>query len=136
MAERDDLEPLFAATAHTPGRVGKPLNEGVAEHAKGKIWQRGLAISAGEMIRENFEEEHCRAFMVWMAYQTVEPPEAAATGRLAYSICAGRQRWSWTTPKGGSGTLTQALARLIEAHGGTILTNKTIARLIVNNGKC
>src|SRR5260221_12291557 len=93
-------------------------------------------MSAWEIIRENFEDEHCRAFMVWMAYQTVEPPEAAATGRLAYSICAGRQRWSWTTPKGGSGTLTQALARLIEAHGGTIVTNKKIARLMVGNGKC
>jgi phytoene dehydrogenase-like protein len=66
----------------------------------------------------------------------VEPPEAAVTGRLAYSICAGRQKWSWTTPKGGSGALTQALARLIEANGGTILTNKTVARLIVESGKC
>jgi len=66
----------------------------------------------------------------------VEPPDAAATGRLAYSICAGRQRWSWTTPKGGSGALTQALARFIEAHGGVILTHKTIAQLIIENGKC
>jgi phytoene dehydrogenase-like protein len=71
-----------------------------------------------------------------MAYQTVEPPEAAATGRLAFAICAGRQRWSWTTPKGGSGKLTQALAQVIEAHGGTILANKTVTRLILENAKC
>jgi phytoene dehydrogenase-like protein len=71
-----------------------------------------------------------------MAYQTVEPPDAAVTGRLAYAICAGRQRWSWTTPKGGSGALTQALARFIEAHGGVILTNKTVTRLLLENGKC
>ena len=32
--------------------------------------------------------------------------------------------------------MTQALARLIEAHGGVILTNKTITELIVENGKC
>ena len=136
MSEYEEMKPLFAAISYTPIGFGKPLNERLTEHPKGKIWQRRLAMSAWEIIRENFEDEHCRAFMVWMAYQTVEPPEAAATGRLAYSICAGRQKWSWTTPKGGSGALTQALARFLEAHGGMILTNKTITRLILENGKC
>lgn len=32
--------------------------------------------------------------------------------------------------------LTQALARYIEAHGGTLLTNKWVNRLIIENGKC
>ena len=136
MTEYEAIKPLLAATSYTPVGFGKPLNERLAEHPQGKIWQRRMAMSAWEIIRDQFEDEHSRAFMVWMAYQTVEPPEAAATGRLAYSICAGRQKWSWTTPKGGSGALTQALAKLIEEHGGTILTNKTIERLIVENSKC
>lgn len=136
MTEYEEIKPIFAAASYTPVGFGKPLNDRLAEHPRGKLWQRRLAMSAWEIIRDNFEDEHCRAFMVWMAYQTVEPPEAAMTGRLAYAICAGRQRWSWTTPKGGSGALTQALARLIQAHGGMILTNKTITRLILENGKC
>ena len=136
MSEYEEMLPIFAANAYTPVGFGKPLNERLAQHPKGKIWQRRMAMSAWEIIRDNFEDDHCRAFMVWMAYQTVEPPEAVATGRLAYAICAGRQRWSWTTPKGGSGVLAQALARLIEEHGGTILTNKNVTRLILENGKC
>lgn len=136
MTEYEEVKPIFAAAAYTPFGFGKPINERLAEHPRGKLWQRRLAMSAWEIIRDNFEDDHCRAFMVWMAYQTVEPPEAAMTGRLAYSICAGRQKWSWTTPKGGSGVLTQALAKLIEAHGGVILTNKTVTRLILENGKC
>jgi phytoene dehydrogenase-like protein len=136
MAEYEEMLPLFAAASYTPIGFGRSLQEVLAQHPKGKIWQRRFAMSAWEIIRDNFEDEHCRAFMVWMAYQTVEPPEASATGRLAYAICAGRQRWSWTTPKGGSGALTQALAKLIEANGGTILTKKTITRLIVENNRC
>lgn len=136
MTDYEEMKPLFAETAYTPVGFGKSLNERLAEHPKGKQWQRRLGMSAWEIIKENFEDEHCRAFMVWMAYQTVEPPEAAATGRLAYAICAGRQKWSWTTPRGGSGALTQALAKLIEGHGGTIVTHKTVERLIVENGKC
>jgi phytoene dehydrogenase-like protein len=136
MAEYEEMLPLFVAASYTPIGFGKSLQEVLAQHPKGKIWQRRFGMSAWEIIRDNFEDEHCRAFMVWMAYQTVEPPEASATGRLAYAICAGRQRWSWTTPKGGSGALTQALAQLIEAHGGTILTKKTVTRLILENNKC
>ena len=44
-----------------------------------------------------------RRFMLWMAFQTVVPPEWPMTGRLAYSLGYGRQRWSWCVPKGGSG---------------------------------
>ena len=39
-------------------------------------------------------------------------------------------------PKGGSGMLSVALGRFIEAHNGVILTNKPVAQLIVEGGKC
>jgi phytoene dehydrogenase-like protein len=136
ITEYAEVGPIFGASAYTPIGFGKPINELLAAHPKGKLWQRRVAMSAWEIIRDNFEDDHCRAFMVWMAYQTVVPPEDSMTGRLAYALVSGRQRWSWTTPKGGSGALTQALARLIEAHGGVILTNKWVRRLIVENGKC
>ena len=130
------IKPVFDETAYTPIGFGKPLNERLAAHPQGKSWQRRLAMSAWEIIRDNFEDDHCRAFMLWMALQTVVPPEEPMSGRLAYSLVYGRQRWSWTAPKGGSGALTQALGRVIEAHGGVILTQKTAQRLIVDHGKC
>ncbi|MGC2891440.1 MAG: NAD(P)/FAD-dependent oxidoreductase, partial [Candidatus Acidiferrum sp.] len=64
-----------------------------------------------------------------------EPPDAPVTGRLAYAT-ARQQHAGRPIPKGGSGELTQALARSIEAHGGVVLTNKWIKQLIVENGKC
>ena len=54
------------------------------------------------------------------------------SGRTAYSAI----RTSRPIPKGGSGILTQALAKFIEAHNGVVLTNKAVTRLIVENGKC
>src|SRR6202008_3389610 len=100
--EYEELKPLFAATSYTPVGFGKPLNERLAEHPRGKLWQRRLAMSAWEIISDTFEDDHSRAVMVWMAYQTVEPPEAAMTGRLAYANCAGRQGRAWTTLNGRS----------------------------------
>jgi phytoene dehydrogenase-like protein len=136
IAEYDAVKPLFDAASYTPVGFGKPVNDRLAEHPYGRKWLRRTAMSAWEIVRDNFEDDHCRAFMLWMAFQTVVPPEWPMTGRLAYSLVWGRQRWSWCVPKGGSGVLTDALVRLIEAHGGAALTNKTVTRLIVEGGRC
>ena len=136
MTEYDAIKPVFDAIAFAPAGFGKPLNERLAEHPQGKRWQRRGAMSAWEIIRDNFEDEHCRAYMVWMAHETLQHPEDPMTGRLAYSVVHGRQSWSTGLAKGGSGALTQALARLIEAHRGVILTQKSVQRLLVENGKC
>ena len=32
--------------------------------------------------------------------------------------------------------MTEALAKYLQAHDGVILTNKPVARLIIENGKC
>jgi phytoene dehydrogenase-like protein len=136
IAEYESVKPLFDAASYTPIGFGKPINERLAEHPDGRKWQRRVAMSAWEIIRDNFEDDHCRSFMLWMAFQTVVPPEWPMTGRLAYSLVCGRQRWSWCVPRGGSGAFTDALVRLIEAHDGAALTGKWIERLVVDNGRC
>jgi phytoene dehydrogenase-like protein len=136
ITEYEAVKPLFDAASYTPIGFGKPINDRLSEHPDGRKWQRRVAMSAWEIIRDNFEDDHCRSFMLWMAFQTVVPPEWPMTGRLAYSLVCGRQRWSWCVPKGGSGAFTDALVRLIEAHDGAALTGKSVERLIVENGRC
>jgi phytoene dehydrogenase-like protein len=134
--EYEQVKPLFDAASYTPIGFGKPINERLAAHPDGRKWLRRIAQSAWEIIRDNFEDDHSRSFMLWMAFQTVTPPEWPMTGRLAYSLVQGRQRWSWCVPKGGSGAFTDCLVRLIEARGGMALTNKMVERLIVEGGRC
>lgn len=136
IAEYDEVKHIFNAASYTPVGFGQPLNERLAEHPAGARWLRRLALSAWDIIREQFEDEHMRAFLLWMAFMTVVPPTQAMSGRLAYSLVSGRQAYSWAIPKGGSGALPQALARLIEAHGGTIVTGQWVRRLVVEGGRC
>ena len=118
------MAPIVNRYRNTPVAWGAPLPELLMELEDGGVWARREALSAWEIIRDNFEDDHCRCFMLWMAFQTVTPPEWPMTGRNAYSLAWGRQRWSWCIPKGGSGMLTEILVRLIEDHGGVALTNK------------
>ncbi|MBZ5526904.1 MAG: NAD(P)/FAD-dependent oxidoreductase [Acidobacteriia bacterium] len=133
-ADYESVKHIFQAVAFSPVGFGKPLNDRLAEHSKGKFWQRRLAMSQWEIIRDNFEDDHCRAFMLTSPWAN-QPAQNPMTGRLAYASC-NQLTTGRPLPKGGSGKLAEALARLIEAHGGVILTNKPVVRLIVENGKC
>jgi len=134
ITEYETVKPLLGQVTFNPIGFGKSLNELLATHPQGKIWQRRLAMSAWEIISETFEDDHCRAFMCGCPF-SLEPVLAPASARVAY-IPLNQQRQSRPLPKGGSGALTVALSRLIEAHQGTILTNKWVKGLIIENGRC
>jgi len=132
--EYETVKPLLNAVTFTPIGFGKPLNELLAAHPQGKIWQRRLAMSAWEIICETFEDDHCRAFMLGCPY-SLQPVDAPMSARAAY-IPLHQQRESRPLPKGGSGALSQALAAFIEAHNGVVLPNKWIRSLMIENAKC
>jgi phytoene dehydrogenase-like protein len=133
--ELDAVRSILVGGGFTPIGLAKPLNEQLAPVPHGKLWQRRLAMSAWDIIKDTFEDDHCRTFMLYVSHLAAEPPDAPVTGRLAYG--APRQQHSGRPlPKGGSGMLTQALGNYIEAHGGTILVNKWVKNLIIDNGKC
>ena len=55
MDEFAAIKPVFDAASYTPVGFGKPLAERLGEHPDGKKWQRRIAMSAWEIIRDNFD---------------------------------------------------------------------------------
>lgn len=102
---------------------------------KGLEMARVRMSSAVDVVRERFESAHVRAFLLWMAMMTAQPIDRPYTGFLPFSLTSGRQAYSWTTPRGGSGALPQALARLITEHGGSIETGQWVERILVEGGR-
>jgi len=136
MSEYDAVKGVFGAYRYTPIGFGPSLEDLLDRHPAGARWVRRQAQSAWEIIRASFEDWHATAFMLWMSFMTMQPPDRPGTGWLAYSVAYGRQAHSWTMPRGGSAALPQALARVIAVHGGVILTRRPVARLIVEGGRC
>jgi phytoene dehydrogenase-like protein len=131
IGDYDAAKGAFGAYRNNPlGREPRP------EEVLDGRWRRRLAMSAWDVIRGEFEDWHVRAFMLWMSLMTVQPPDRPGTGPLAYSLVFGRQQHSWTLPRGGSAALPLALARLIEDHGGTVLTGKRVSGLVIDGGRC
>jgi phytoene dehydrogenase-like protein len=136
MIEYDSVKGIFGRYRYTPIGFGPPLDEALLSTPDGPLWLRRYQQSALEIVNDYFEDDHIRAFMLWMAFMTVQPIDRPFTGRLAYAIANGRQNHSWTTPVGGSGALPNALASLIEEHEGVILTGKRVVELVIEGGRC
>lgn len=136
MEDYDRVKAVFGAVRYTPVDWGAALDQRLGEHPQGLRWLRLVRESAWDVIRREFSDERSRAFMLWMSFMTMQPPERPMTGALAYSLAFGRQAESWIVPKGGSGALPLALTRLIEDYGGEVLTGRRVVALRIENGRC
>jgi phytoene dehydrogenase-like protein len=84
----------------------------------------------GDVVDDYFSEEKIKAMLVWMAAQSGPPPTEPLTGPFvlwhALYHAGGVAR-----PRGGSGMLTQALRRHIEAHGGAVHVSAPVDEILV-----
>jgi phytoene dehydrogenase-like protein len=136
LSEYGAVKDVFGAQRFTPVGFGPSFEEMLAGRPGGARWLRRAAMSAWDVVRHEFESRHVQAFMLWMAFQTGQPVDSAGSGPLAYSIVFGRQRRSWTVPRGGSGELVRALVEVIEEGGGEILCDRRVTRLVLEGGRC
>jgi phytoene dehydrogenase-like protein len=136
IAEYDRVKGAIGGHRSTPIGQGPSLDERLAALPDGTRWRRLIHRSAWDVIRDAFEDWHCRAAMLWLAFLTMQPAHRPGTAPLAYSLPYGRQQDSWVLPRGGSGALPAALARVITASGGQILTGQRVRELIVEHDRC
>src|SRR5712691_407921 len=118
----------FNPIGHVP-----PLDVLLADRPK---WLRRIAMSSWDAIRWEYEDPHVQSYMLWQSFQTAQAVDSPGSGLLAYSIVAGRQAQSWTLPRGGSGELPRALLAFLADHGATVLTDKRVVELALENGRC
>ena len=88
----------------------------------------------GQVLRQSFQDQRVQALIGWMAAQSGPPPGEPFSAPFAlwhpmYHVSGVRR------PLGGSGMLTQALERLVRAHGGLVHTATPVRRLLVRGGR-
>lgn len=97
-----------------------------------KLWgmTRFLSSTHAEYIEEHFESEMVRGPLASMV--PFLPPRMEATGwaLIYYAVIHGI---GVSRIVGGSGGLTDALARCLHAHGGSIRTSARVQKIIVEN---
>jgi phytoene dehydrogenase-like protein len=136
LAEYDAVKDVFAKQRFTPLGWGPSFEALLGDRPGAARWRRRAAMSAWDVIRHEFSSRHVQSFMLWMAFQTAQPVDSAGSGPLAYSLVFGRQRRSWTIPRGGSGELARALVEVIEEGGGEVLCGRRVMSLVLDGDRC
>jgi phytoene dehydrogenase-like protein len=132
-AFRKLIEEWNGALAAVHGRWSSGLPLGDSANALAYLDLRRR--SAWDVIHERFESSAVRDAMLWLSMATIQDPRRPGTGVLPASITAGRLKFGWSTPIGGSGALPAALERLIHARGGTVAGDAPVSRIEVANGR-
>ncbi len=131
-------EAVFEAflKAPTPGAFAKSFfgRRVTAAGASKQELVRELLKSYGRIVNERFADERVRAALAWWGAQSGPPPIDAASAEFIgwHSLI---HTHGPARPRGGSGMLTQALARYIEAHGGSVHPNCEVRRILVSGGR-
>lgn len=102
----------------------------------GRKWQERLneiTRSYGHIIQQTFETPQLQGLMAWIAAQSGPPPSEAFSAPFALWHPLYHEG-GLRRPKGGSGMLTQAIAKMIQTHGGDIIVGQPVVEIIVENG--
>ena len=93
-----------------------------------------VIMSPKRLLDDWFETENVKAPIAWTACNFGLPPSQSGMGLMTsfpmFSHYAGCKR-----PVGGSGMLSQALARMIEHYGGTVKVDSPVKTVVVANGE-
>lgn len=95
---------------------------------------RTMLTSAEDLLNEWFDEEFVKAPLARLAAEMGVPPSQKnlAIGAMMMSM---RHHPGMARPKGGTGALVQALVNRVKSLGGEILTEQSVDRILVDNGR-
>jgi phytoene dehydrogenase-like protein len=119
----------------TPGRIFSTMlkrNLLGGKRAR-KVWSsldtsRQLMAPYGQVIREYFSNEHVRTALLWLSAQSGPGPDELASGDMFGWNAMIHRSGAWRA-RGGSGSLTTALVRCLEDHGGKLETDAAVSSI-------
>lgn len=128
----DILDALF--TPFPPVRATARLARRLRA-AGGLRMARTLVLPVRRMGEEEFRGQGGRLLLAGNALHADLAPESAGSGGFGWLMGMLGQTYGFPVPVGGSGALTEALARRLEAQGGWIRCGQRVERIVVRGGR-
>ena len=126
-----------------PPKMGSITSEIIRGQIKdGSMFKKGehmeglqqILGSYGKVVDNAFDSPYLKAAVTWFAAQSGPTPDHPATGDFAGWQAMLHQSGA-KHPRGGSGMLTQAMKKFIEAHGGEVHTSEPVKSILVEGNK-
>ncbi|MGI8937773.1 MAG: phytoene desaturase family protein [Iamia sp.] len=87
------------------------------------------ALQPATLLARRWETDEARALFAGVAAHAIHPLERPTTAAIGLMLTASCHHVGWPVARGGSARITDALASLLRARGGTIETGVTVRAL-------
>jgi len=127
--------PMISASLYT---APAPLGATYAlmdQSREGREMWRYMQMSSHDLLCSIFEHDKVRMHFARVAGENLVSPDEKATGFGAFVFVGFLEAYGIGVPVGGSGRLSEALIDCIRDHGGTVLGNTDVAKVVVRNGR-
>jgi len=101
---------------------------------EGREFLRIIFSSAMDIVEDWFESDQMKIALTRFCSEMMIGPEEKGTGYAMFFVSS-LHAWGWPLPVGGSGALTEALARCLKDHGGTIKVLSPVESVKVESGE-
>lgn len=96
---------------------------------------RDLLLPVRRMGEEWFSGEGAALLLGGSASHTDLSPENAASGAFGWLLCCLAQRVGFPVPRGGAGSLVEALEQRLRSRGGDVQCRREVTEVIVRRGR-
>ncbi|MFF0199742.1 phytoene desaturase family protein [Streptomyces sp. NPDC005017] len=88
-----------------------------------------LGLPPSTWLTRRFRDERAKALIAGLVAHVIAPLNGLATGAIGLVFALAAHARGWPVAEGGSQSISDALASLLRAHGGTIHTDYEVKRL-------
>lgn len=129
------MMPMFLSGLYAPPLPFGPFMAMLDSSDEGREILDAMNRSSLDIIDNTFESDHVKIHLLKLVTENLQLPDELGTGMGIYLMPGIIHTFGVSQPVGGSGGLTDALVRAIEAHGGEIRLNAEVAQIVVGSGR-
>lgn len=134
-ADFEQVREGFIKAFFSPPAAPSALASALETSEAGLRRLREFSMSARAWVEANFENDFIKAVMLNWALAPQILPDQEGAGQSFYIMIPAIHYYGQAIPEGGSQELPNAMARYIEAKGGTVLRAAPIAGFVIENDR-
>ena len=130
-----EMLPMFMSGLYSPPLPMGPFIAMLDSSDEGREILDAMSRSSLDIIDSAFEDDRVKIHLLKLVTENLQLPDDLGTGMGIYLMPGIIHTYGVSQPIGGSGGLTDALVKCVEAHGGEIRLNAEVASIIVQSGR-
>jgi phytoene dehydrogenase-like protein len=127
--------PMVTSVLYSPPAPEGATHAMLDQSREGRELWRLMQMSSHDFLCDTFETDEVRAMFARVAGENLVSPDEKYTAFGAFVFLGFLEGYGFGVAAGGAGALTDALIACIEDHGGEVIANADVARVIVANGR-